>query len=146
MKTLSLLIVLLLIACSSPEPVKDVTLAVENTTCDTACATIHVLAFPTRTPATPGGPWNFDIGTLSTRYGCFTFPSTKELVPIAATLGAPSQQFIWTVRDSLALGATSALVIGLSPSTTRFVPAAARGWLVKLPSAATPIPSAVCGP
>lgn len=148
MKTLTLLIALLLVACSSsppPAPLPGVTLTVENVTCDTACATIHVIAFPARQPAKPGWPWKFSIGALSTRYGCFTFPATDELVGVDATTPASaSQQFIWTMSDSLALGADGGGAVRLVASTGAFVPATARGWLVKLPGAATPVPGAPC--
>jgi hypothetical protein len=125
-----------LFACSSGiEPrFSSATLLVENTTCDSACAPIQILGFPTNQPNTPGGMWAIEIGVLTTRSGCFSLPPSATFRIISN--GVTEKNFMWTLRDPLALGTPvpPATRLQAGPSTATFVPATAAGWKVSLPS------------
>jgi hypothetical protein len=137
MKYAETFVLLSLFACSSGiDPQTSATLLVENTTCDSTCAPIQILGFPTNQPNTPGGMWSIEIGVLTTRSGCFTLPPSGTFR--ITSNGATEKTFTWTLRDPLALGSPvpPATRLQAGPSTATFVPATAAGWKVSLPSGA----------
>ena len=136
MKYAGTLVLLSLFACSSAnEPrFSSATLLVENTTCDSTCAPLQILGFPTNQPNTPGGMWSIEIGVLTTRSGCFTIPASSTFRIISN--GVTEKTFTWTLLNPLALGAPvpPATRLQAGPSTATFVPATAAGWKVSLPN------------
>jgi hypothetical protein len=148
MKYAGIVFLLSLFACSSGvEPrFSSATLLVENTTCDSTCAPIQILGFPTNQPNTPGGFWSINIGVLTTRSGCFTIPASSTFRIISN--GVTEKTFAWTLLNPLALGALlpRATALQALPSTAAFVPATAAGWKVSLPGGVGLLATEGCSP
>lgn len=142
------------LACSSSsiEPRSGVTLLVTNGTCQAvSCTPLQILGFPSNQPLTPGGPWSIDLGLLTTATACLTFPRSAIFRVIGASndgTKADTTTFTWTTAVPVSLGALPprALRFMASSSTREFVPAAAAGWTVSLPSGSQPSPAQACSP
>lgn len=141
------------IACTTKDgPRANVTLLVNNRTCDTGtCSSIVVLAFPSNQPNTPGGYWSINLGTVSTPSACLTLPAADTFRVIGIPSGggkADTTLTTWTTAIPVALGAQppSASRIQATPSTAAFVPADAPGWTANLPADSHVSPAQACGP
>lgn len=142
-------VVLAAAACSSSDvaPLAPVTVLVHNSTCDTGiCVPIQVLAFPRNQPNTPGGEWSIKLGTLASASGCFQLPPSATFT-VSGPEGVEAR-YIWTPSQHVSLGITppGAGQLQASPNTVDFVPAAARGWSVDLPSGASLEATSACKP
>ena len=147
MKFAARLGLLVLVGCSSSfgNSKTLVTVLVENTTCDSVCTPIQVLAFPSTQPHTPGGLWSIEVGTLSTNVGCFVLPP-KASFTISGPEGV-ERTLTWTIRDAVSLGSSPpGERIRASPSTEEFVPTSAPGWTVRLPTRSALIATDKCSP
>lgn len=139
-------LLLAVLGCSSHvAPRSDVTLLVINDSCQAGhCDSLDVLAFPSNQPHTPGGLWSIKLGRVTTPQACFSFAASAHFYVIGPT--ADTIKYLWTSADPLSLGALrppgNPLMAG--PSTATFVPAAADGWTVSLPSGAQATPAATC--
>lgn len=139
-------LVLALAACSrGVELDRQVTLSVENTACAATCPPLHILAFPAKQPATPGGLWSVEVGTATAPTECFVMPSTASF-----TVSGPNgveQVYTWTPADSVAIGyASDGNRMVAVPATHAFVPLAADGWSVRLPANTAVVATDRCAP
>jgi len=138
------------LACSSSvEPRAGVTLLVTNESCQSGhCDSLEVLAFPSIQPNTPGGFWSIDLGAITTAQKCFTLPPTAQFKVIGqhSNGGADTVTYTWTNASGLSLGALSRgqLRLQASPTTSAFVPAAAAGWRIDVPSGLQATPDNAC--
>ena len=126
----------------------EVGLLITNGTCDGAvCSPIRVRAFPDNQPHTPGGPWSFDLGVISTRTACLALPASREFRVTAVPSGETTVWY-WDTSKGVSLGAQDPAEQGFfaHSTTASFVPADAEGWSVSLPGTSAAVPSARCTP
>jgi hypothetical protein len=119
---------------------------VTNATCQVApCPSQHILGFPSRQPATPGGMWSLDLGTLITPTACLTLPRSASFYIIDVATN-DTTTIRWTTADGLSLGVLQpqASRIQATPSTSAFVPASAPGWSVAFPGDGQVSPRNAC--
>lgn len=151
-KALPLLLLAALACSSSVEPRAAVTLLVTNGTCDAvSCSPLEILGFPRNGPITPGGPWSVDLGLLTARTACLTFPTSATLRVIGVSndgTKADTTIYTWTTADALSLGTKppGASFPSAVANTSAFVPAGAPGWSVTLPSGSRVSPTRGCTP
>jgi hypothetical protein len=139
------LLVCAVAACSSPvAPRQGVTLLVINERCATGrCDSLEVLAFPTVQPHTPGGLWHIDLGLMTSAQQCFILPAADSFVvsgPDGATV------FSWSDAKGTRIAALPPNEAGLQaqPTSQVFVPAAAAGWKISVPTGTTLEAAASC--
>lgn len=139
------------LACNVTEPGPNVTLLVTNGTCVKAqCDSVHVLAFPSAQPDTPGGMWSLDLGVITTPEACLLIPMHAQFRLIGLHPDGTRDTTLtkWSDVAGLSLGVQppqTAQFFAL-PSTEAFVPAYSRGWRVTLPGNSSPIPATTCTP
>jgi hypothetical protein len=143
-RVLSIVLAVTVVACGKEivGPRSGVTLLVTNGTCLAGhCDSLRVLAFPSDLPETPGGPWVFDLGVMTTSQECFVLPPSANFYVNTTT-------FTWTTLVPLSLRAQppSAHVLFASPTTSAFIPANAAGWSITFPKDSVAAPSPSCTP
>jgi hypothetical protein len=139
------------LACSSVEPRSGLTLRVWNLSCYAGqCSPLHILGFPDNQPATPGGGWKIDLGSVQAPITCLTIPpsSVFRIIGLHSDGTADTTAITWTPAIPLSLGTVAAdgNYIMAAPSTSEFTPAAARGWALTLPAGNQVTPAEPCGP
>jgi len=125
-------------ACSSSDlaPRAGVTLLVTNETCTGGtCRPLEVIAFPNIQTRTPGGPVTIDLGSLTAQQQCFTLPTSLQF-RIFDQASGEVDIIDWSDAQGLSLAALppNTPLAQASPTTRAFVPAAAGGWRISLPS------------
>lgn len=127
-------------ACSSSvAPRAGVTLLVTNETCSTGvCDSLDVVAFPGVETNTPGGAWEIKLGWSTTPQQCFVLPASAKflIVGVNDNGSRDTTTISWSdaQRMSLAGLPPNTPVFFANPTTASFVPAAAAGWAISMPS------------
>lgn len=147
---LPLLVVAALSCSSTVAPRSRVTLLVTNGTCALgSCTPLEILAFPSKQPLTPGGPWTLELGLLTAPSACLIFPPSATFRVIGVSndgTKADTTVVTWTTADALSLGTKppGGPIFSAVPNTSPLVPASAAGWSVTLPTGSQALPAPAC--